>query len=68
MRTAPKPMPSDDDERHDDALDRAFERAAVPLTNYSLSTVCPACEAPTFRLACKVRCPRCGFAWDCSEL
>lgn len=39
-----------------------------PLTNYSLSSVCPACGAPTFRHACKVRCPRCGFAWDCSEL
>jgi hypothetical protein len=41
---------------------------ARPLLNYSLSTVCPACTAPTYRLACKVRCPRCGFMWDCSEL
>lgn len=40
----------------------------APLPNYTLSTVCPACEAETFRLACKVRCPRCGFVWDCSEL
>ena len=39
-----------------------------PLLNYTLATVCPACNAPTFRLACKVRCGRCGFAWDCSEL
>jgi transposase len=39
-----------------------------PLTNYTLSTVCPACGAPTLRHACKVRCPRCGFMWDCSEL
>ncbi|MBI1259045.1 MAG: hypothetical protein GC204_16370 [Chloroflexi bacterium] len=39
-----------------------------PLTNYTLSTVCPSCGAPTHRLACKVRCPRCGFVWDCSEL
>jgi len=39
-----------------------------PLTNYTLSTVCPACEAPTVRRACKVRCERCGFMWDCSEL
>jgi hypothetical protein len=39
-----------------------------PLTNYTLSTVCPACTAPTYRLACKVRCPRCGFVWDCSEI
>lgn len=40
----------------------------LPLPNYSLSTVCPACEAPTVRRACKVRCDRCGFMWDCSEL
>ncbi len=39
-----------------------------PLLNYSLSTVCPACNAPTIRRACKVRCERCGFMWDCSEL
>lgn len=39
-----------------------------PLTNYTLSTVCPSCGAPTYRLACKVRCARCGFMWDCSEL
>lgn len=40
----------------------------LPLPNYSLSTVCPACDAPTVRRACKVRCDRCGFMWDCSEL
>jgi uncharacterized Zn finger protein (UPF0148 family) len=40
----------------------------LPLTNYSLSTVCPSCNTPTYRHACKVRCPRCGFMWDCSEL
>jgi rubrerythrin len=39
-----------------------------PLPNYSLSTECPACGTPTYRHACKVRCPRCGFVWDCSEL
>ncbi|NWF70066.1 MAG: hypothetical protein HXY40_13350 [Chloroflexi bacterium] len=39
-----------------------------PLPNYTLSEVCPACSAPTFRLACKVRCGRCGFVWDCSEV
>jgi transposase len=39
-----------------------------PLLNYTLSTVCPACQSPTYRAACKVRCPRCGFMWDCSEL
>ncbi|MDX1993223.1 MAG: hypothetical protein SF029_12595 [bacterium] len=40
----------------------------APLPNYTLSRVCPACDAPTFRLACKVRCARCGFVWDCSEV
>lgn len=40
----------------------------APLLNYTLSTVCPACTAPTIRRACKVRCERCGFVWDCSEL
>lgn len=40
----------------------------IPITNYALSTTCPACNTPTYRHACKVRCPRCGFAWDCSEL
>ena len=42
--------------------------AHLPLLNYTLSTVCPACQSPTYRAACKVRCPRCGFMWDCSEL
>ena len=40
----------------------------APLPNYTLSTVCPACNTPTVRRACKVRCERCGFMWDCSEL
>ncbi len=40
----------------------------LPLPNYTLSSVCPACNYPTIRRACKVRCERCGFAWDCSEL
>ncbi|MDX2140804.1 MAG: hypothetical protein SF123_22160 [Chloroflexota bacterium] len=44
------------------------ERMQIPITNYSLSTVCPSCGADTYKHACKVRCPRCGFAWDCSEL
>jgi hypothetical protein len=39
-----------------------------PLPNYTLSSVCPQCNAPTVRRACKVRCERCGFMWDCSEL
>lgn len=42
--------------------------ATPPISNYTLSTVCPACTAPTIRRACKVRCERCGFMWDCSEL
>lgn len=40
----------------------------LPLPNYTLSTVCPACGNETYKLACKVRCNRCGFMWDCSEL
>lgn len=58
----------------DESKDKSDKRVTTvklhlkPLTNYSLSTVCPACGADTFRLACKVRCPRCGFMWDCSEL
>lgn len=39
-----------------------------PLLNYTLSSRCPACAHPTVRRACKVRCERCGFMWDCSEL
>ncbi len=45
-----------------------LKRPITPLPNYTLSTVCPACSAKTYRHACKVRCPRCGFMWDCSEL
>ncbi len=47
---------------------RYAERAPGPLANYTLSTVCPACESETFKLACKARCAKCGFMWDCSEL
>lgn len=39
-----------------------------PVPNYTLATVCPNCDAPVIRRACKVRCERCGFIWDCSEL
>jgi hypothetical protein len=46
----------------------AAQRPVLPLPNYTLSTVCPACDAEMFRLACKVRCKRCGFMWDCSEV
>ena len=44
------------------------QKPPLPLPNYTLSTVCPACDAEMFRLACKVRCTRCGFMWDCSEV
>ena len=44
------------------------QRVLPPLPNYTLSTRCPACDSPTFKLACKVRCSKCGFMWDCSEL
>ncbi|MCK6577625.1 MAG: hypothetical protein L6Q98_05915 [Anaerolineae bacterium] len=43
-------------------------RPAAALPNYTLSTVCPGCGAETYRLSCKVRCDRCGFMWDCSEV
>jgi transposase len=49
-------------------LHLVYEKAYKLLPNYTLSTVCPACEHATVKLACKVRCPRCGFMWDCSEL
>jgi hypothetical protein len=45
-----------------------YERPLTPLSNYTLSSVCPACGNDTYKLACKVRCGRCGFMWDCSEL
>ncbi|MFN8530984.1 MAG: hypothetical protein U0670_20460 [Anaerolineae bacterium] len=45
-----------------------MRRWEAPLLNYTLSSVCPACSHPTIRRACKVRCERCGFMWDCSEL
>jgi rRNA maturation protein Nop10 len=44
------------------------EKPTPPTPNYTLSTLCPACGTDTFKLACKVRCPKCGFMWDCSEL
>ena len=47
---------------------RYAKKPTPPLPNYSLSAVCPACGGATQKLACKVRCPRCGFMWDCSEL
>jgi hypothetical protein len=44
------------------------QRHLLPLPNYTLSTLCPACDQPTVRRACKVRCERCGFMWDCGEV
>lgn len=62
--TAPKP-----DSKTDEKPAPATQPLIIPpLPNYTLSTVCPACNAPTVRRACKVRCERCGFVWDCSEL
>ncbi|MEQ8673032.1 MAG: hypothetical protein RLP44_30335 [Aggregatilineales bacterium] len=49
-------------------IKHATTQITPPITNYTLSTVCPACTTPTYRRACKVRCPKCGFMWDCSEL
>jgi hypothetical protein len=50
-----------------DTLDSAAP-PLLPLPNYTLSTVCPACAADMTKRACKVVCGRCGFVWDCSEL
>ena len=67
-------MPPPSDDRKPDrptSTERPLLRPAPPpgpLLNYTLSTVCPACNAPTVRRACKVRCERCGFVWDCSEV
>jgi hypothetical protein len=47
---------------------RTVQITLPPIPNYSLSSECPACGFPTVRRACKVRCDRCGFMWDCSEL
>jgi len=51
-----------------DSAPPVAERPLIPISNYTLASVCPACNAPTIRRACKVRCERCGFMWDCSEL
>lgn len=63
MRPNDRPPPPDEQPKP-----RLKPPVSGPTLNYSLSTVCPACNAPTFRLACKVRCGKCGFVWDCSEL
>ena len=63
--------PDERQPRHSDNKAPPINRVMLspaPLPNYTLSTVCPACDAPTVRRACKVRCDRCGFMWDCSEL
>ena len=45
-----------------------YRPALRALENYTLSTVCPRCNQPVLRRACKVICEHCGFQWDCSEL
>ncbi len=57
-KQAPQPIPNM----------RELRRDTLPLPNYTLSSVCPQCGDKTFKLACKIRCGRCGFMWDCSEL
>ncbi|MCY4464571.1 MAG: hypothetical protein OXE46_03445 [Chloroflexi bacterium] len=42
--------------------------APGPTSNFTLSSVCPACNSQVVRLRCKVLCQKCGFVWDCSEL
>lgn len=70
MRETPQNHPVSDDKIDLSAEPEMQEvkRPLLPLTNYTLSTVCPACDTEMFRLACKVRCKRCGFMWDCSEV
>jgi len=58
----PNQTPTHKAAKRDDAL------PLPPLPPYTLSTVCPGCGSEMFKLACKVRCKRCGFVWDCSEL
>lgn len=58
----PQPTPQPDPKQ------KPAKRIIPPLSNYTLSSVCPACQAETYKQACKVKCPRCGFMWDCSEL
>ncbi len=65
-QTAPDPSRPVDQPVHETT--EKNERPLPPLPNYTLSTVCPGCGADMFRLACKVRCKRCGFMWDCSEV
>jgi hypothetical protein len=60
--------PSDGISSEPQAQPTIMDRSFLPLPNYSLSTTCPACGHATSRRACKVRCERCGFMWDCSEL
>ncbi len=69
MTSPAAPLPPDEPPAEGNAAPRPTEPAfLLPLPNYTLSSVCPACGQETFRLACKVRCARCGFMWDCSEL
>lgn len=49
-------------------MNLVYDKSPKPLTNYTLSSVCPNCGTDTYKLACKVRCSKCGFMWDCSEL
>jgi predicted RNA-binding Zn-ribbon protein involved in translation (DUF1610 family) len=67
MNHDPKDKPAENTNKNtkEDTSPRVF---LPPLPNYTLSRVCPACGAPSIRRACKVRCERCGFVWDCSEV
>ena len=68
MAGASKDKRSESPYRAKDIARQYKKRPPLPLSNYSLSTVCPACTSATTKIACKVKCPRCGFTWDCSEL
>ncbi len=62
------PAPSPDETTPVPRVQFADAPPIAPLPNYTLASVCPNCNAPVVRRACKVRCERCGFMWDCSEL
>jgi hypothetical protein len=68
---AEEKQPAIDHQAEQDADKRPnviYSHQPIALANYTLSSICPNCNAETHRRACKVICERCGFMWDCSEL
>ncbi len=68
MSDTPHPAAESDTHPETPRVQFADAPPIAPLPNYTLASVCPNCDAPVIRRACKVRCERCGFMWDCSEL